>query len=76
MKLEKERKDDITSQKTPRDNKKPEYRMVSTDHPKLTTTKKRNDEDETGTHTPLLKRVSFTSDIGNKKKSTQSLLNS
>lgn len=50
--------------------------MVSTDHPKLTTAKKRNDEDETGTHTPLLKRTSFNSDIGLKKKSTQSLINS
>lgn len=76
MKSQKERKDDLASQKTPRDNKKPEYRMVSTDHPKLTTAKKRNDEDQTGTHTPLLKRVSFNSDIGIKKKSTQSLMNS
>ena len=50
--------------------------MVSTDHPKITTTRKRLDEDETGTHTPLLKRVSFNSEIGNKKKSTQSLINS
>ena len=49
--------------------------MVSTDHPKITTARKRFDDDETGTHTPLLKRVSFNSEIGIKKKSTQSLIN-
>ncbi len=36
--------------------------------------KKKIEDEETGTHTPLLKRVSFTSEMA-KKKSTQSLAN-
>lgn len=50
---------EITPQKVGKNSKATEYRRVSTDNTKLNL-KKRFEEDETGTHTPLVKRVSIT----------------
>ena len=58
--------------KTCRDNRINDYRN-NTDQPKFIN--KKSFLEETGTHTPFLKRISYTSDSGNKRKSSFSQAN-
>lgn len=59
IKSERNRYEDITGHRPAKDNKSNEYRRAITDNVKING-KKRFEEDETGTHTPLIKRISVT----------------
>jgi hypothetical protein len=73
--MERLRHEEGHAQRYGREGKNSEHRRVITDSTKFNM-KKRFEDDETGTHTPVVRRVSVTHEGFYKKKSSNSLLSS